>query len=183
MNPSHAHLTGITTEFRFISIQRLPFGLKNAGASFQKTYEHFPYGVNLPDFDKPFAICTDASKYSLGAVLVQEDESGVSTPQFPLLLENLDPRKNILWWKGGSGSGFGINHFKNYLYGSHFFVYCDQQCLSKLMKLKDQRRVLPDGYLPYSNIHTQSSIKPGRLNLMADYLSRAKYSIIMKTKK
>ncbi|GIY74715.1 retrovirus-related Pol polyprotein from transposon 17.6 [Caerostris darwini] len=271
MNPSHAHLTGITTEFGLFQYKRLPFGLKNAGASFQrlmsivlaglsdlkiacyiddiiiasKTFEEhmnrleivfkrlqsanlkvkpskcsflqheitylghtvregqvLPDGKNLdsirkslpptnrkqnhlvsvpclslPDFDKPFAICTDASKYSLGAVLVQEDESGFQHP-ISFASRKLGPTeiKYSVVEKEALGVVFGINHFKNYLYGSHFIVYCDQQCLSKLMKLKDPtsriaRWLLTLQQYTYTVVH-----KPGRLNLMADYLSRAKYS-------
>ncbi|GBL72347.1 hypothetical protein AVEN_115287-1 [Araneus ventricosus] len=34
----------------------------------------------LPDFSKPFAVCSDASKLALVAVLVQEDETGFLHP-------------------------------------------------------------------------------------------------------
>ncbi|GIY01559.1 hypothetical protein CDAR_456991 [Caerostris darwini] len=253
MNPSHAHLTGITTEFGLFQYKRLPFGLKNAGASFQrlmsivlaglsdlkiacyiydiiiasKTFEEhmnrleivfkrlqsanlkvkpskcsflqheitylghtvregqvlpdgknldsirkslpptnrkqvrsflgltgfyrkfipnyskialplthltrentqFCWGENeqesfeslkyhlvsvpclsLPDFDKPFAICTDASKYSLGAVLVQEDESGFQHPIF-FASRKLGPTeiKYSVVEKEALGVVFGIN--------------------------------------------------------------------------
>ncbi|GIX88679.1 retrovirus-related Pol polyprotein from transposon 17.6 [Caerostris darwini] len=36
MHPSSAHLTGISTEFGLLEFKRMPFGLKNASASFQR---------------------------------------------------------------------------------------------------------------------------------------------------
>ncbi|GIX95483.1 hypothetical protein CDAR_397471 [Caerostris darwini] len=36
--------------------------------------------LQLPDFSKPFSICSDASNYALGAVLLQEDNDGFKHP-------------------------------------------------------------------------------------------------------
>ncbi|GBM97905.1 hypothetical protein AVEN_228338-1 [Araneus ventricosus] len=70
---------------------------------------------------------------------------------------------------------FALNNFKNYLFGKHFIVYCDQQFLSNILTLKDPnsriaRWMLTLQQFDYAIIH-----KPGRSNQMADYLPRAKY--------
>ncbi|GBM74528.1 Retrovirus-related Pol polyprotein from transposon 17.6 [Araneus ventricosus] len=130
--------------------------------------------LSLLDFERPSAIWTDASKYSLGVVLVQDDGSGFQNP-ITFGSRKLGPTevKFSVFEKEALLIVFGINHFKNYLYGTQFTVYCDQQCLSKLTKLKDPtsriaRRLLTLQQYSYTIVH-----KPGRLNLMADYISRA----------
>ncbi|GIX92949.1 reverse transcriptase [Caerostris extrusa] len=87
MNPSHAHLTGITTEFGLFLYKRLPFGLKNAGASFQRLMS-----IVLA---------------RLSAVLVQEDESGFQHP-ISFASRKLGPTEVKIFRGGkrGSGSGF-----------------------------------------------------------------------------
>lgn len=130
--------------------------------------------LRLPNFDKPFAICTDASKYSLGAVLVQEDETGFQHPiSFASRKLNKPEINYSVFEKEALGVVFGIEHFKQYLYGREFIVYCDQKSLSQIFKLKDPtsriaRWIITLQQYSYKIIH-----KPGRLNLMADYLSRA----------
>ncbi|GIY85588.1 endonuclease [Caerostris darwini] len=55
---------------------RVPYNFKSE----MKKQINILLDAGLPDFDKSFAICTDATKYSLGAVLVQEEESWFQHP-------------------------------------------------------------------------------------------------------
>ncbi|GBN31098.1 Retrovirus-related Pol polyprotein from transposon 17.6, partial [Araneus ventricosus] len=269
MHPDHTKYTAIATEFGLYEYKRLPFGLKNASASFQRLMNLVLAGLNefqiscyiddlviasldfethikrlqmvfdrliqanlkvkpskcsflrteisylghtikegqvfpdkknldsikkalppknrkqvrsflgltaLPDFSKPFSVFTDASKYALGAVLVQEDETKFHHPiSFASRkLSDAETRYSVVE-REAMAIVFALNHFKNYLFGKHFTVYSDQQCLSKILKLKDPnsriaRWMLTLQQFDYTVIH-----KPGRLNQMADYLSRAKY--------
>ncbi|GBN48694.1 Retrovirus-related Pol polyprotein from transposon 17.6 [Araneus ventricosus] len=130
----------------------------------------------LPDFSKPFAVCSDASKLALGAVLVQEDETGFLHPiAFASGKLSKAETKFAVVEIETMAIVFAVNHFKNYLFGKHFRIYSDQQCLSKIINYKDPtsriaRWMVTLQQFDYTVIH-----KPGRLNLMADYLSRASY--------
>ncbi|GBO06936.1 Transposon Tf2-6 polyprotein [Araneus ventricosus] len=130
----------------------------------------------LPDFSKPFAVCSDASKLALGEVLVQEDETGFLHPiAFASKKLSKAETKFAVVELETISIVFAVNHFKNYLFGKHFRIYSDQQCLSKIINYKDPtsriaRWMVTLQHFDYTVIH-----KPGRLNLMADYLSRASY--------
>ncbi|GBL96111.1 Transposon Tf2-6 polyprotein [Araneus ventricosus] len=130
----------------------------------------------LPDFSKPFAVCSDASKLALGAVLVQEHETGFLHPiAFASRKLSKAETKFAFVELETIAIVFAVNHFKNYLFGKHFRIYSDQQCLSKIINYKDPtsriaRWMVTLQQFDYTVIH-----KPGRLNLMADYLSRASY--------
>ncbi|GBO04446.1 Retrovirus-related Pol polyprotein from transposon 17.6 [Araneus ventricosus] len=162
-------LTKDTTKFEWSEREQLAFEeLKN--------YLISEPCLALPDFSKPFSVFTDASKYALGAVLVQEDETKFHHPiSFASRkLSDAETRYSVVE-REAMAIVFALNHFKNYLFGKHFTVYSDQQCLSKILKLKDPnsriaRWMLTLQQFDYTVIH-----KPGRLNQMADYLSRAKY--------
>ncbi|GBN74668.1 Retrovirus-related Pol polyprotein from transposon 297 [Araneus ventricosus] len=82
--------------------------------------------LSLPDFSKPFALCSDASKFSLGAVLIQEDDTGFEHP-VAFASRKLGPTeiKYSVCEKEALGILFAITNFKNYLYGSEFIVVKD----------------------------------------------------------
>ncbi|GBL73926.1 Retrovirus-related Pol polyprotein from transposon 17.6 [Araneus ventricosus] len=95
--------------------------------------------LHLPDFSRPFSIFTDASKYSLGCVLVQEDASTGFHHPIAFASRKLGPSEisYATVEKECLALVFAITHFKNYLYGAHFNVFSDQQCLSRVKTLKD----------------------------------------------
>ncbi|GBL90462.1 Retrovirus-related Pol polyprotein from transposon 297 [Araneus ventricosus] len=234
MHPDHAFLTGIATKFDVFEFKRLPFGLRNASASFKRlmslvlaglshlqigchiddiiiasksvedhlskleivfkrlidanlrvklvnvlsfrkklhtwdtlrfipnysktalpltnlTKENVPFNwsiieqtafetfknaltlepcLKLPDFSKPFSLCSDANKFALGAVLVQDDEGGF---QHPVTFASRKLSKSEISYsvveKETLGVVFGVTQFKSYLYGRKFTAYLDQQCL------------------------------------------------------
>ncbi|GBN87376.1 Retrovirus-related Pol polyprotein from transposon 17.6 [Araneus ventricosus] len=130
----------------------------------------------LPDFSKPFAVCSDASRLALGAVLVKEDETGFLLPiAFASRKLSKAETKFAVVELETMAIVFAVNHFKNYLFGKYFRINSDQQCLSKIIDYKDPtsriaRWMVTLHQFDYTVIH-----KPGRLNLTADYLSRASY--------
>ncbi|GBN46086.1 Retrovirus-related Pol polyprotein from transposon 17.6 [Araneus ventricosus] len=131
----------------------------------------------LPDFSRPFSIFTDASKYSLGCVLVQEDAPTGFHHPIAFASRKLGPSEisYATVEKECLALVFAITHFKNYLYGAHFNVFSDQQCLSRVKTLKDPTSRIARWFLTQQQYDYTIIYKPGRLNFMADYLSRATY--------
>lgn len=136
----------------------------------------------LPDFDKPFAICTDASKHSLGAVLVQEDETGFQHPiSFASRKLNSNEINYSVFEKEALAIVFGVQHFKQYLIGKEFTIFCDQKSLSYVLNLKDHNSRIARWIMTLQSYTYRVVHKPGKLNLMADYLSRVRTNESTKT--
>lgn len=129
--------------------------------------------LQLPNFDEPFFLCTDASKFALGAVLCQPDTNKFLHPIAYASRKLKHPEINYSTVeKEMLAVIFGVSHFKQYLYGKHFTIYCDQASLSYALQVKDPtsriaRWVMTLEQYDYKIIH-----KPGKLNVTADYLSR-----------
>ncbi|GBM14503.1 Transposon Ty3-I Gag-Pol polyprotein [Araneus ventricosus] len=255
MHPDHTKYTAIATEFGLFEYKRLPFGLRNASASFQRLMNLVLAGLNefqiscyiddlviaAGSFDehlaklemvfqrlqkanlkvkpskcsflkdqitylghtvregqvypdkkiwillekhclqkqkgsKPFALCSDASKLALGAVLVQEDETGFLHPiAFASRKLSRAETKFAVVELETMAIVFAVNHFKNYLFGKHFRIYSDQQCLSKIINYKDPTSRIARWMVTLQQFDYTAIHKPGRLNLMADYVSRVSY--------
>ncbi|GBO39741.1 Retrovirus-related Pol polyprotein from transposon 17.6 [Araneus ventricosus] len=135
--------------------------------------------LHLPDFSRPFFIFTDASKYSLGCALVQEDASTGFHHPTAFASRKLGPSEisYATVEKECLALVFTITHFKNYLYGAHFNVFSDQQCLSRVKTLKDPTSRIARWFLTLQQYDYTIIYKPGRLNFMADCLSRATYLV------
>lgn len=129
--------------------------------------------LRLPRFDKPFAIATDASSYALGCVLLQDDEDGFQHPIACASRKLSDSElRYSVFEKEALGIVFGVNHFRHYLLGKKFTIYCDQKSLSYVFTLKDSSPRITRWILALQEYNYNIIHKPGKLNLFADHLSR-----------
>lgn len=127
----------------------------------------------LPDFNKSFSLCTDASNHSLGAILCHEDENKFLHPVAYASRKLKGAEMNYSTVEREAlGVVWAISYFKHYLLGKHFVVYCDQASLSNVLKLKDPTSRIARWIMTLSQYDYEIKHKPGKLNLTADYLSR-----------
>lgn len=127
----------------------------------------------LPNFEEEFVLSTDASKYSLGAVLSQYDENKFLHPVAYASRKLKGPEINYSTVeKELLGIVYGVSYFKQYLLGKRFTIFCDQASLSHTLKLKDPTSRIARWVMTLQQYDYQVIHKPGRLNLTADYLSR-----------
>lgn len=135
--------------------------------------------LHLPDFSRPFCLFTDASKHSIGCFLAQEDP--ITNFPHPIAFASRKLKDAELNYataeKETLALVYAITHFRNYIYGSHFKVYSDQQFLSKVKNFKDPTSRIARWFLTLQQYDYTIVYKPGRLNYMADYLSRALYPV------
>lgn len=133
----------------------------------------------LPDFNKDFVLCTDASKLALGAVLCQEDDDKHLHPvaYASRKLKDAETRYSVVE-KEALAVVWGVSHFRQYLLGKPFVVYCDQASLSHVFKLKDPTSRIARWNMTLSQYQPHIKYLPGKLNFTADYLSRNVNTVI-----
>lgn len=153
------------TPFRWTETQQESF----------KQFKHLltnPPLLQFPDFSKSFILTTDASQYAIGAVLSQGEpgkdlpiayasrtlnsaESNMSTIERELLA--------IVW---------STEHFRPYLFGQDFIIYCDHRPLTYLYNCKNPASRLIRWRLRLEEFSYKIVYKPGSVNSNADALSR-----------
>ena len=130
------------------------------------------------DLDTPTFITTDASSYGISAVLSQQDKStGEERPIYFLSRKLSDMEKKysvsekeflaVLW---------GIERLHQFLYGRHFMVRTDHQCLKQLLTKGIEGGAAPCRVIRWATKLLQYSFQvqyiPGKQNPVADALSR-----------
>ena len=130
--------------------------------------------LNLPDMAKPFGIRTDSSDYAIGGVLFQKDDKGNEKPicYASRTLTKTEQRYStseremlaIYYW---------IRYWRLYLWGTHFQVFTDHSPLIGVKTKKDITRRLTRMILNLQEYDFELHYTPGRLNIVADALSRA----------
>lgn len=129
--------------------------------------------LRLPDVSQPFILQTDASNTGLGAILLQEDNTGNKHP-VAFASRKLLPRESrystiereclaIVW---------GINKFHEYLYGNEFILETDHQPLQYLGNAKFQNGRLMRWALVLQPYRFLLRAIHGKENVGADCLSR-----------
>ena len=86
--------------------------------------------LQIPDSDKPFTLETDASKYALGAVLMQEDSNGDLKPcGFILQRFNQAEQNYQIYDRELIAIIRALKAWKYYLMGSLVIIRCDHKNL------------------------------------------------------
>ncbi len=128
--------------------------------------------LQSPDFSQTFTVQTDASGVGLGAVLLQ----GEGDDQKPVayVSRKLWPRETrysaieleclaIKW---------ALETFKYYLLGRDFILQTDHRGLQWLHKMKDSNNRISRWVLEMQPYRFQIQYRPGKANVVADFLSR-----------
>lgn len=127
----------------------------------------------FPDFAKTFTVTTDASEYALGAVLSQEGEQGDRPVAYASRrLTDAESRYSALE-RELLGIVWAIDHFRPYVFGRRFRVQTDHRPLQWYGKLKESSARVTRWKEMLAQYNFEVIYKPGKENVVADWLSRA----------
>lgn len=128
--------------------------------------------LQYPDFSKQFMVTVDASGKACGAVLSQ-DFSGNDLPiYFASRSFNKGELNKSTIEKELLAIHFAINHFRPYIYGTHFTVRSDHKPLIYLFGLKNPSSKLTRIRLELEEYNFTIEHIKGKNNVAADALSR-----------
>ena len=128
----------------------------------------------LPDYDKPFHVVCDASKFAIGCALMQHDDEGKErvVSYQSRQLKNAETRypvhdKELLAIK------YALVKFRVYLMGeTRFAVYTDHASLRYAMKSPHLSQRMARWLSFFAEYNFVVHYKPGKNNILADALSR-----------
>ena len=159
---------------------KIPFKWsETANESFENLKKRLlcPPILRHPNLEKDFIIFSDASNFSIGCTLAQEDELGrkYAIAYASRKLSQCEVNYNI-FEKELVGLVFALNQFHTYIYGRKTTVYIDNNALTYIKNMS-----LPSGrylrtILKIQEYDLRIIHHPGSSNVVADALSRIKYT-------
>jgi hypothetical protein len=172
--PKYAHTASVLMDLTKKDSAKVDWTQPRQAAFDKLKYQltHAPT-LALPDFSRPFIITCDASLFAIGMMLSQIDENGVEHPVAFGSRKLTSAEKN---YPTHDRECFAIVHsvtlWRHYIQGQPTIVYTDHASLLHLQSQKNlnQRQIrwlfkLQDFDLKFVHL-------PGRLNTVADALSR-----------
>lgn len=126
-----------------------------------------------PDFNQPFVLATDASKFVAGAVLSQVFEGKEHPVAFASRQFSGPEQRYGATERECLALVWAVRHFRCYLYGRRFRLVTDCQPLKWLMNVKDPSSRLSRWNLQLQEYDFEIIHKPGNAHANADALSRA----------
>ena len=124
-----------------------------------------------PDFEKPFILTTDASKYDIKKILSQGEIISDKPIAYGSRLLNTHEKNYITYDKEALAIVFSINHFRPYLYGNKFTVVTDHKPLCWMREARDPTSRINRWRLRLSEYEFKVVYKAGKYNINADALS------------
>lgn len=126
-----------------------------------------------PQTDKPYKLYTDASQYSFGAVLMQDDERGIQRPVHLVSRQFNDAQKRYsVIEKEGYALVFALKYFKPYLTGAECTIVTDHKPLKSLFKGTIKSARVERWALLVNSCPFEISYIKGADNVFADLMSR-----------
>ena len=131
--------------------------------------------IAAPDFTKPFKLATDASDLAVGAVLLQEDESGIEHPVAYFSKKLTKSQRNYSTIeKETLALILALEHFEVYVNSANqpTTVYSDHNPIVFIHKMKNRNQRLLRWSLILQEYNLDIRHIPGKENVIADALSR-----------
>lgn len=128
--------------------------------------------LQCPDFTLPFTVQTDASGVGLGAMLLQGENGNQLPVQY--ISRKLFPREKRYSTveKEALAIKWALDTLKYYLIGKEFVLETDHSALQWIHKMKDTNARITRWYLSLQPYRFQVRYRPGKKNVIADFLSR-----------
>lgn len=124
------------------------------------------------DGTKPYIVKTDASSYALGAVLVQGEKDNEHPVEYASRLLTAAERNYSTTEREALAVVWALNKFRSYIDGLPVTLITDHQALKWLMNLKSPTGRLARWALQLQSFNLDIKYQPGKLNSVADALSR-----------
>ena len=135
-----------------------------------------PIVLQYPNFDKPFILSTDASDFSIGFILGQEDDSGrEKVIAYGGKALNKHQRNYHISEKECLAVFEGIKHYNHFLEGHEFKVITDHEALTHLMEKKEPRNRLGRWVAELQTHNFKIVYRKGQKHTNADGISRREY--------
>lgn len=144
---------------------------QNALETLKKALTSAPV-LTCPDFSRPFILQTDASKYGLGAVLMQESAEGEKVIAYASRRVNNAEQNYSATELECLAVVWGVRHFRGYLEGYKFIVMTDHQSLKWLQKIESPTGLLARWLFELQQYEYEIQYCRGSTNIVADALSR-----------
>ena len=126
----------------------------------------------FPDFEKPFVIQSDASNFSLGAVLGQEKEGIIYPIYFASRGLSKTEAKYSTTKKELLAVRFALKKFRTLILGYKTMVFTDHLPLVGMFKAARLEGALARWVLEAQEFDIEVKYIPGKLNIVSDSLSR-----------
>ena len=135
---------------------------------------HCPY-LSFPDWNKEFHVHVDASSIALGIVLAQLGEGNIDHP-ISFASRKLSTAENnyTTTEREGLAMVYALQKFQHYLLGSNFKMFTDHSALNYLVNNPVLGGRICRWLILFQEYEFEIIVKPGRLNLGLDHLSRLK---------
>lgn len=129
--------------------------------------------LRQPDYDQPFVLRTDASAYAIGAVLMQGPDTHSERPiEYASRLLTSAERNYSTTEREALAVVWGLEKFRGYIEGAQVRIGTDHQPLKWLLSLKTPSGRLARWALKIQSFNLDVEYTPGRINVVADTLSR-----------